>query len=257
MSLLLLILNTSIVTSTTDVFSVVKAIAPSEVEVNNIVPGGMCPGHFDLSPGEANLIFLSDLVLYHGYESWFKKVEDLRPGLGVVDLKTDGNWMIPEVYLRGALEIKNILKAECNSESKQTGEIGRGYERLKAEVDSLSEWISKVSKTLKGKKVVCNKHQKEFLESLGMKVVSVFSPGDEISLREISEVVRIGKEENVRIVVGNLQSGRKVGKTIAEELESKYVVLSNFPAGKSYKETLSDNINLLLGNLNDKGRKYK
>ena len=77
MNLLFLILSMGIVTSTTDISSVVKALAPLDAKVVNIVPGGVCPGHFDLSPGEANLIFLSDLIIYHGYESWFKKIEEL------------------------------------------------------------------------------------------------------------------------------------------------------------------------------------
>ncbi len=255
MILLVLLLSMGIVTSTSDISSVVEAIAPDEAKVVNIVPGGVCPGHFDLSPVEANLIFLSDLIIYHGYESWFDKVEELGLDMKMVDLKTDGNWMIPDVYIKGALEVCNILKKEYSSDSISIYEIDEKYVKLKMAVDSLSDMISVKKKSMKGIKVICNKHQKDFLEFLGLEVISVFSTGDDISLKEISEVVRIGKEKNVKIIVGNFQSGQKVGKTIADELKSTYIILSNFPGEEGYKKTLLSNLNLLLEELIDKDKK--
>ena len=229
MNLLFLILSMGIVTSTTDISSVVKALAPLDAKVVNIVPGGVCPGHFDLSPGEANLIFLSDLIIYHGYESWFKKIEELELDIDIVDLETDGNWMIPDVYLKGALEISNVLKEEYSSDSVRIDEINKNYKKLKMRIDSLSDMVIEKRKSIKGVKVICNDRQKDFLEFLGAEVVSVFSPGDEVSLKEISEVIKKSSEEDVQLVVDNLQNGQKIGRTIAEELKSEYIILSNFP----------------------------
>jgi len=255
MILLYFVLSFGIVTSTTDISSVVEAIAPDDVKVVNIVPGGVCPGHFDLSPAEANLIFLSDLIIYHGYESWFTKVEELKLDIDIVDLKTDGSWMIPDVYLKGALEIRSVLKNQYSSDSISIHEIDKKYERFKMSIDSISNIVAQKKESIKGIKVICNKHQKDFLLFLGLEVVSVFSPGDDISLKEISEVVKIGKEENVQLVVDNLQSGRKVGSTIADELKSDYIIFSNFPEEQGYKTTLLINIDLLLEILSDKDTK--
>ncbi|MBN1695770.1 zinc ABC transporter substrate-binding protein [candidate division WOR-3 bacterium] len=244
-----------IVTSTTDISSVVEVLAPDDAKVVNIVPGGMCPGHFDLSPVEANLIFLSDLIIYHGYESWFKKIEELELDIDMVDLKTDGSWMVPEVYLKGALEISNILKEKYGSDSIRIDEINKKYKKLKTSIDSLSVIVSEKKKSIKGLKVICNEHQKDLLLFLGAEVFAVFSPGDDISLKEISEVIKVGREENVQLVVDNLQSGQKVGRTIADELESKYIIFSNFPDERGYKTTLLSNINLLMEILSDKDTK--
>ena len=255
MIFLVLLLSMGIATSTTDIFSVVKAIAPDDVKVVNIVPAGVCPGSFDLSPVEANLIFLSDLIIYHGYESWFNKVEELKLEMRIVDLKTEGHWMIPDVYLEGSLEIYNLLKEEFGSDSTSLDEIDKKYAKLKMGIDSLSDVISAKKESMKGIEVICSKHQKDFLEFLGLEVVCVFSPGDAISLKEISEVVKVGREKNVRLVVGDLQNGQKVSKTIADELESKYIILSNFPGEQGYKKTLLNNIDILLETLSDKDRK--
>ncbi len=255
MNLIFLILSIGIVTSTTDISSVVEVLAPDDAKVVNIVPGGMCPGHFDLSPVEANLIFLSDLILYHGYESWFKKIGELKLDIDIVDLETDGSWMIPDVYLKGALEISNVLKKEYDSDSVRIEEIDKKYKKLKTSIDSFSFIVSGKKKSIKGLKVICNEHQKDLLEFLGAEVISSFSPGDDISLKEISEVIKVGREENVQLVVDNLQSGQKVGKTIADELKSKYIIFSNFPGENGYKATLLSNINLLMEILSDKDTK--
>jgi zinc transport system substrate-binding protein len=255
MNFLFLVLSMGIVASTTDISSVVEAVAPDDAKVVNIVPGGVCPGHFDLSPVEANLIFLSDLIIYHGYESWFKKIEELDLDIDIVDLKTDGSWMIPDVYLKGALEISNVLKEKYSSDSIRIDEINKKYKKLKTSIDSLIPIVSEKKKFIKGLKVICNEHQKDLLEFLGAEVISVFSPGDDISLKEISEVVKAGREENVQLVVDNLQSGQKVGRTIADEMKSKYIIFSNFPDGGGYKATLLSNINLLMEILIDKDTK--
>jgi len=255
MIFLYIVFSFGIVTSTSDISSVVEAIAPDNAKVVNIVPGGMCPGHFDLSPAEANLIFLSDLIIYHGYESWFTKVEELKLNIDIVDLKTDGSWMIPDVYLKGALEICNVLKKEYSSDSVSIREIDKKYRKFKMSLDSLILIVAQKKESIKGIKVICNKHQKDFLLFLGAEVVSVFSPGDDISLKEISEVVKVGKEENVQLVVDNLQSGKKVGSTIADELKSDYIIFSNFPEEQGYKATLLNNIDLLLETLSDKDTK--
>jgi ABC-type Zn uptake system ZnuABC Zn-binding protein ZnuA len=252
MNLIFLILGMGIVTSTTDISSIVEAIAPDDAKVVNIVPGGVCPGQFDLSPVEANLIFLSDLIIYHGYESWFKKIEQLELDIKIVDLKTEGNWMIPDVYLKGALEISNVLKEEYSFDSIRIEDININYKKLKVKIDSLSVMVAEKRKAIKGFKVICNEHQKDLLEFLGAEVISVFSPGDDISLKEISEVVKVGREENVQLVIDNLQSGQKVGRTIADELKSKYIIFSNFPGKEGYKATLLSNINLLMEILLDK-----
>jgi zinc transport system substrate-binding protein len=252
MNLLFLILSLEIVTSTTDISSVVEAIAPEEAKVYNLVPGGMCPGHFDLSPVEANELFLSDLIIYHGFESWLKKVKELKLEVRMVDLQTDGNWMIPDVYLKGAGEVAEVLKEEYGSDSVSLNIIDSNYKTVEMKIDSLSGIIKRKKEPIKGVKVICSEHQKDFLEFLGAEVVCVFSPGDDISLKEIAKLIKVGRDENARLVVGNLQSGQKVGRTIADELKTNYVVLSNFPGENGYKATLLNNINILSDILSDR-----
>lgn len=252
MNLLFLLLSLEIVASTTDISSVVEAVAPEEARVYSLVPGGMCPGHFDLSPVEANKLFQSDLIVYHGFESWLKKVKELKLEVRIVDLQTDGNWMIPDVYLKGAGEVAGVLKEEYGSDSVSINIIDSNYKKLEVKIDSLSGIIKRKKEPIKDVRVICSEHQKDFLEFLGAEVVSVFSPGDDISLKETAEVIKAGRDENVRLVVDNLQSGQKVGRTIADEIKIKYVVLSNFPGENGYKATLLNNVNILLDILSDR-----
>src|SRR6056297_188524 len=54
--------------TTTALSAVVQAVGGDRMEVQTIIPFGMCPGHFDLTPGEADKLRNADVILCHGFE---------------------------------------------------------------------------------------------------------------------------------------------------------------------------------------------
>lgn len=254
MSFLLIISTLHVVTTTSDINCVARKLASQDIKVYSIVPGGMCPGHFDLSPDEANIIASSELILSHGWESWIKKVKDINPGVQIVDLKTDGNWMIPSVYLQGALEIHEIFRIEYEKKDKDTIPLNENLKNLKEEVSSLKKLFHKECKDFREKKVFCNVHLKEFLDSLGFNVAGNFSPGTDVTVNEMVELLENPEVDEVVLVVDNLQSGKKFGKLIAEEIGANHAVISNFPRDNCYRETLIYNIEILKRALIDKDK---
>ncbi|MEO0293554.1 MAG: metal ABC transporter substrate-binding protein [candidate division WOR-3 bacterium] len=248
MIFLLFVLDLCIITSTSDIYSVVKEIAPFQTEVLNLVPEGSCPGHFDLSPREAGFLNRADLIIYHGFEPWIKKIRKINSKVKLIDLKTDESWMVPSVYLKGALEICEVLKMEMEDSSNRKL-IEENYKRLISKIDSLSLKIMLKRDSLNGIKVICNEYQREFLSFLGMEVISTFPKEEKLTLKELSNILNIGKEKNVEIVVDNLQTRGKIGRMIAIELSKPFVILSNFPDRKGYKETVLDNIKIILEGL--------
>jgi len=255
MILLFLSSTIGVVTSTSDIYSIADFLAPGNMIVENIVPGGMCPGHFDLSPVEADKITSSKIILAHGWESWLKKVTEINPSIDMMILKTEGNWMIPSIYLKGAEEIYNDFKEKFNSNSVFIDQLNKNYKRLKTTIEITMKVTNKEKEKLKGKKVICNAYIKDFLTYLGMDVVATFPAGDEVNVRDISNAVKIGKKEGVVLVVSNLQSGKKVGLTIARELGVNQVVISNFPVNGNYRETLLEDIDSLIKGTNSRNKK--
>lgn len=223
-----------LVTSTSDIECIVKEIGKGRVDTISIVPPSLCPGHFELKIKDLIEVQKGKVILYHGWERWMEKIKD---GPGKIPVEVEGNWMIPEINLKASEKILNILL-----------EIDPGGERLFRENFSLyRERLEKMIKEIegirirfKGLKVIANLRQKDFLEYLGMDVLSVFDDS-EISVKEIREIVVKGMGK-VKLVVDNMQRESDSGKRIAEEIGVKYIVLTNFPVGGSYEDSLRENI---------------
>jgi zinc transport system substrate-binding protein len=101
-------------------------------------------------------------------------------------------------------------------------------------------------KNLKGTPCICNKHIKEMLEYLGLKVVATYGRKEELTPIEIKNLIKIGKEEGVLFIIDNLQAGLDTGKIIADELKISHLTISNFPNGfpktPTLRETLLENV---------------
>jgi len=100
----------SIVTSTTMIEAVAKEIGGPRVATQALVPGGMCPGHFDIKPRQMQEIERSDLFLYHGWEHWLPKVTQVT-GLRteIVQIDISENWMIPDVHIEAIHRVRDLL----------------------------------------------------------------------------------------------------------------------------------------------------
>jgi len=70
------------------------------------------------------------------------------------------------------------------------------------------------------------------------------------TLGEIEELIGLGREAGVSLVIDNLHDNPDAGKPIATELGCKRVVLYNFPgvdeSTKTWIDTFKKNVSLLL-----------
>jgi zinc transport system substrate-binding protein len=233
-----------IVATTTHISTILTEIGRDKVEIINLVPGGMCPGHFDIAPQTVKNIAEANLILYHGWEKWINKVIEINPKLQSkkVQVNTQGNWLVPEINLSAAKELLEILiKTDPDNESYYT----KNYLSYKNSIKQLSTEIERYKKKYSGIKVICSLQQKEFVSYLGFKILSEYNRIEDMTLQELKNIVSIGKKEKVVLVIDNLQSGPNTGNQIAKDLGAKHVVLTNFPTDLSYVETVKYNINIL------------
>ncbi len=227
-----------VITTTSDIEFIVKTIGKGRIKVFNIVPPFLCPGHFELKVKDLIEIQKGKAILFHGWERW---MENLKEGPEKIRVGVDGNWMIPDINLKASEKILNILlKIDPLGEKI----FRTNYFIYKKELENLKKDIEKLKKGIAGIKVISSTRQKAFLQWLGMNVVSEFDD-NEMSVKELKEIIEKGKENNVRIVVDNLQRESDYGKRIASEMGVKYIVLTNFPQG-SYRNSLMVNVKKIL-----------
>jgi ABC-type Zn uptake system ZnuABC Zn-binding protein ZnuA len=239
--------------TTTMMAAVVEAIAGDTVEIETLIPHGMCPGHFDLAPNQAKRIADAQCVLIHGWEPFKEKIKEFRHGTnGLHVVNVPGNWMVPNVHQKAARETDLMLKKCFPRYSALFDERAEKYIR---NVESAAKETKKrFSDAGSGQTVVvASDMQSPFLKWAGFSVAAEYGRPDEMSANNMMNLIDIAKRRKAGLVVDNLQSGKDTGLPIARETGAVHVVLSNFPAERggsySYVATLKENADVLLAAL--------
>ncbi len=230
-----------VVTTTSLIGSIVERIGGNKVVVTTIVPAGMCPGHFDLKPGQMRDLYTARVVIIHGWEKWMKKMlESPRKPLPIRTVAIEGNWMVPDVQIAAAREITKILS---EIDPWQRGWYKENLKNYLREIQVFSRKVEKLKEGWGKIKIICASQQEEFLKWLGLEVVAVYGRSEELNPKEIIAIIEKARKKEVGMVVDNLQSGADTGLEIAREVGAKHITLTNFPLNGSYLDSLKENIN--------------
>jgi ABC-type Zn uptake system ZnuABC Zn-binding protein ZnuA len=213
------------------------------VEVEYIMPAGVCPSHFDTSPSDVVTISNADVVISLGWEPW---LSDLLEASGNDDAHEIaclglGEWNFPEgaeehidVIASGLSEFDSGWEEVVSSNAENYSlEIAAAYEAARLEVLSLG---------LDGTKVVTIEWYEVFLEGLGFEVVASYGPPEGLSTADILDITEACGDPDVALVVDNLQSTVDFGMELAFDYGKSHVVLSNFPGAIPGKYTYLANM---------------
>jgi len=233
-----------VVAATADIGAIVSEIGGDNVDVATLVPGRICPGHCDVTPGMMKKIEKADAVISHEWENWIRGALDGTRNKSVrkAAVKTAGNWMVPEINIKAAGEITKILA------SLDAANAARYRDGLEKYIDSVNRESGEILKRFRkyaGYNVISAERQRPFIGWLGLNIVSVYGAGGEPGAGEIAAAISAGRTAKVALVVDNLQSGPNAGKGIAGELKARRIVLTNFPDDNSYLKTLRKNAELV------------
>lgn len=230
-----------IVASTTLIGAIVSEIGGAKVEVETIVPAGMCPGHFDIKPKQVAMIVEADLVILHGWEKWLESL----PISSKTKLKAApimGNWLIPDTHIEAIKWIEELL-IEADPENSQI--YRANSQHYQSIVRQAALETKQRFQSYHGMRVISSELQSELLLWLGLEVVATYGRPEDLTPAMIADLIEIGRRNHVGVVVDNLQSGSQIGDGIARQIGAQHVVLSNFPQDRGYIATLKDNADRL------------
>ncbi len=235
----------TVVGTTTHIETIVRAVAAEGVDVVALVAGGMCPGHFDISPSHVRMLERADLLIMHGWEKWAAEVVEAAGNseLEVVRLRTAGNAMLPEVHMSMTAEIAGIL---CARDSGRCAGYMHNANAYRGLVLDTAEAARRMAQPLRGTPVVCAEHQKALVTWLGCTAVAGYGRPEDMTPVELGRLERDARAAGVALVVDNMQSGPRAGQSLAADIGAKHVALSNFPVGGSYVHTLMENVRALV-----------
>jgi len=212
------------------------------VEIEYIMPAGVCPSHFDTSPSDVVTIASADVVISLGWEPW---LSDLLESSGNDDAFNIaclglGEWNVPsgaELHLNCIADRLSEYKPdwssifEANALNYST-EIANSFEDARLLI---------ASEGLNGTKVVTIDWYTLFLEELGFEVAKSYGAPEGFSTADILEISAACDDPEVAMVIDNLQSTVDFGMQLAADYGKIHVVLSNFPGAIPGKYTYLDN----------------
>jgi zinc transport system substrate-binding protein len=233
-------------------------ICGNQKQTLSLVPPGMCPGHFDISPSQVNQLCNCRMLFVFDFQ---KNIEKTIPrikdkGLKVCCITPPLGMCIPDTYLAIVEQVAAFLSEEKPSHrASYTARVAEIENRMKELSREIHERIGQSK--LKDSKVAVSRHQVEFVQWLGLNPVSVFSGQDIMTPTQINQNLSDAGRTQIDFVIANKQEGTEFAKAFAEHLKTHFVIFSNFPDEANFcaqlpafDSLLRDNVNNLIEALN-------
>ena len=243
-----------VVVTTTLIESAMKDLMGPSVEVVRLMPPGSCPGHFDLEPGQVADMASADLFIRHDYQAGLD-AGFARSGLDtgrVVSLSSLPAFTIPSNYVAMCAELTARLVRKWPEKENL---IRQGLQSIQSKAVDTERDSRLQTESLRGRKVLCARYQKDFCEWIGLNVVAAFNAGTDESAWQLNRAVDMAKTAGAEAVIGNLQWGPQHLEALSEATGLPGIMLSNFPeSGEgAYWTLVEKNVNTLLEGFHDAG----
>ena len=230
---------------------VVQDLCGNQTEILSLVPPGMCPGHFDISPAQVNQLCKCRILLLFDFQ---KRIEDslLRikeKGLKIGSIHALPGLCVPETYLAACRDACNILSQQYPDRKDR---LSRRLKLIEERLENLSNGLFVQIKRsgLNSAKVLASDHQAQFCNWLGLDVIATFVGSDIETVSNINRCIQKADEHTVGFIIANRQEGTALANALAERLGARTVVFSNFPETvinrDNFDRLLVENVQALL-----------
>ena len=218
----------TVVCTNTILSSFAKQVGGDEVSVISIMPPGICPAHYDITPADIYAVSNASLVLSSGIEPWLASLVNASGNQDVTLTTISGSW---HPYTNGMIYLNAVKSAMIGVFPEHSSEFEAKYQLAKDAINSTAQSIKAEADALNVSQinVVCMSWQSEFISWLGFNITATYGPPEALSTADILELTSTAEETSVAIVIDNLPSGTAFGAKLASDVGAEHVILSNFP----------------------------
>ncbi|ACL70584.1 metal ABC transporter substrate-binding protein [Halothermothrix orenii] len=268
-----------VITSVNILEDFVKEIGGEKVEVESLITGLETPHTFSMSPGDRKKLMEADMIVTigMGLEVWIddilKEIASEKiivttsrvPGIKVIGGSVDdehghdnhnhGNphiWLNPDNARLMITAIKDsLIKADPVNKEYYTKNYKYYLSELNTEILELKNRVAR----LDDRRVFSYAAAFPYLlDYFGFEtpLPSRVVPGQDISAREITSLIKQLKKEDIEVIIEARQSGSKIAETLARETGGKVVYLTPLlipeiiPETGSYKGLIRYNIETII-----------
>lgn len=244
-------------------------IGGDKADVRNITPAGSEPHDYEPSTRDIAQIEASNmLVLNGGVEAWGGKLKDTLKGSNV-EIITAGEELLtkglteegkkikdPHIWLDPILakiEAKNIENGFEKIDPKNAAYFQENAKKLNAKLDQLNTDFKQGLSSCQKKDIITSHSAFAYLaDAYGLRQVSIsgLSPDQEPSAKQLVDIARFAKENNIKYIFFERLVSPKLSETIAGEIGAKTLVLDpiegisddDIRQGKNYFTVMENNL---------------
>lgn len=259
-----------VVTSFYPLYFFAKQIGGDKANVINITPAGAEPHDYEPSTQDIARIEKAAILVLNGggLESWGDKVqENLRnknvvvitvaDGLITQEVEEEGEvikdphvWMDPVLAKK---EVQKITQALVKTDPTNAAVYKMNEQNLENKLDELDTAFRNGLKACEQKNIVTSHAAFGYLASqYGLKQVAItgISPDQEPSPKELGEVAKFAKDNNVKYIFFETLISPKLSETLAKEVGARTIVFNPLEgltpedqeAGKDYFSVQQENL---------------
>jgi len=221
----------------------VESIGGSWVKVEVLIPQGMDPHTYEITPRKLQEVKRAGVYFYLGsgleFEVlWLNKIKKLNPQLEMVNcskeielLKGDPHvWLSLKNAEKSLLVIKETLKKHLLSFS---GKIEENYEIYQKKLKDLDQSITEWTKPYRVKAFMCyHPSLGYFARDYGLKQIAVEEGHKEPSPKTLMRKIEEAKKENVKVIFLSPFENRKKAERIAKEIKAEIRIID--PLNEAY-----------------------
>lgn len=196
--------------------------------VKSIVPSGLCPAHYDLTPSDYQEVKEASLIVSHGFEPWLGDLIQASGNKSALRVELGGGWSLPsratKMVTKLSAKMAEVDPDHADYYKKQASSFKKEIHNYSKEVQQKAEKLD-----VQSAKAIVMKFQQGFINWLGVQVVGTFPSQGMVSAKLYSRLTKLGRKKDADIVVSNLPSGIAFGQKLAHKIGAAHVILPNFP----------------------------
>jgi len=252
--------SADIVAGSSLIADIAQDLTDGKMETRNLIPPGICPGHYDVKPSDVETLANSKVFIIHNWQQHMKNITELieaadNPGLVIKIIDVPDKPMVPQVQAETIDKIAQALgEIDPENSAYYQGQAATRTQAILAKGEEVKGKLQDAN--VSGVKVVCVEYQAGFVEWAGFDVVSTYGRPEDLSVADVEKLVVEAKETGVALVIDNLQSGATAtSAAMAQDIGAIQVTISNFPGGfedtETWEKALAKNVDLLLEALHE------
>jgi len=213
---------------------IVDFISANKVDTNVMVPIGASPATY--SPTPKQLLKLKKSKVYFTIKvpfekAWINKFTDINPNMKIVYfgkyLKTDKNphiWLDPIFLIQ---EAKVVYETLSQIDTKNKNLYYQNYLKFKQKALKIDKKIKNMLSSLKNRKfIIFHPNLYYYAKRYNLEEIALEKNGHEASIKYLFRIIKIAKQNNIKIVFTSPEFSKKSAKFLAQKIGAKVVDFS-------------------------------